>query len=102
MSPLRHQCHHPPLAQATSTVPDGRGRRTPQTLLLIDERDKLLIEAAYFFPGTSQREAARAGNRNGVPCVLKPMVMSRRRPRPRDMEALGMRLQCQQETCVSG
>ena len=50
MRPLRH-----PL------VPDGRdpGHRTPQTLLLIDERDKLLIAASRFFPGLSQREAAR-------------------------------------------
>jgi hypothetical protein len=42
------------------TVPvDGRGRRTPQTQLLIDERDKLLIEAAKFFPGAFDSEIAR-------------------------------------------
>jgi hypothetical protein len=38
---------------------DGRGHRTPQTQLLIDERDKLLIKAAQFFPGCSDREIAR-------------------------------------------
>ena len=43
----------PPLAL------DGRGRRTPATLLVLDERDKLLIEAAKFFPGASDREVAR-------------------------------------------
>jgi hypothetical protein len=48
MKPLRH-----PL------VPDGRGHRSPQTLLLIDERDGLLREAARFYPGASDREAAR-------------------------------------------
>lgn len=48
MKPLRH-----PL------VPDGRGHRSPQTLLLIDERDKLLIAASKFYPGASGREAAR-------------------------------------------
>ena len=37
----------------------------------------------------------RAGNRNGVLCVLKPMVMSRRHPRPKDMGALRMRRQQQ-------
>jgi hypothetical protein len=38
---------------------DGRGRRTPQTLLLIDERDALLVEIARrFYPGVSQRVAA--------------------------------------------
>jgi hypothetical protein len=37
---------------------DGRGRRTPQTLLLLDEREAYLIEAARHFPG-SDREAAR-------------------------------------------
>jgi hypothetical protein len=34
------------------------GQRSPQTLLLIDERDALLREAALFHPG-SQRETAR-------------------------------------------
>jgi hypothetical protein len=44
----------------THAVPvDGRGRRTPQTQLLIDERDKLLTEAARFFPGASDRQIAR-------------------------------------------
>jgi hypothetical protein len=37
----------------------GPGRRTPQTLLLIDERDALLREAARFYPGVSDREVAR-------------------------------------------
>ena len=36
-----------------------RGRRSPQTMFLINKRDKLLIEACRFFPGTSDREAAR-------------------------------------------
>lgn len=47
MKPLRH-----PLAP-------GPGHRTPQTLLLLDERDKLLIEATQFYPGLSDRETAR-------------------------------------------
>jgi hypothetical protein len=38
---------------------DGRGRRTPRTLLAIDERDRYLIEAARHFPGASDREVAR-------------------------------------------
>ena len=38
---------------------DGRGRRTPRALLMMDERDALLIEAARFFPGASDREIAR-------------------------------------------
>jgi hypothetical protein len=37
----------------------GRGRRSPQTLLLIDERDRYLREAARHFEGLSDREAAR-------------------------------------------
>jgi hypothetical protein len=38
----------------------GRGHRTPQTLLLIDERDALLrTAAARFCIGMSDREAAR-------------------------------------------
>jgi hypothetical protein len=36
-----------------------RGHRSPQTLLLIDERDAFLREAATFFPGLSDRETAR-------------------------------------------
>jgi hypothetical protein len=47
MKPLRH-----PL------VP-GPGHRTPQTMLLIDERDRYLREAAQFFPGCADREIAR-------------------------------------------
>lgn len=47
MKPIRH-----PLVS-------GPGHRTPQTQLLIDERDKLLTEAARFFPGASDREVAR-------------------------------------------
>ena len=48
MKPLRH-----------SVVPDGRGHRTPQTMMLLDERDALLIEAARrFFSGMSHRETA--------------------------------------------
>jgi hypothetical protein len=38
---------------------DGRGRRTPQTLLLLDERDGYLRQAATYFPGCSDRETAR-------------------------------------------
>jgi hypothetical protein len=37
----------------------GRGRRTPATLLALDERDRCLIEAACHFPGFSDREIAR-------------------------------------------
>ena len=47
MRPIRH-----PL------VP-GPGHRTPQTLLLIDERDRYLREAARFFRSPSDRETAR-------------------------------------------
>jgi hypothetical protein len=36
-----------------------RGHRSPQTLLVINERDKYLIAAARFFPGISDREIAR-------------------------------------------
>jgi hypothetical protein len=38
---------------------DGRGKRTPQTMLLLDERDMYLVEAARFFPACSDREIAR-------------------------------------------
>jgi hypothetical protein len=39
---------------------DGQSHsRTPQTQLLLDERTKLLIEAAKFYPGASEREVAR-------------------------------------------
>jgi hypothetical protein len=38
---------------------DGRGRRTPQTMLLLDERDQFLRAAAAHFPGLSHREIAR-------------------------------------------
>jgi hypothetical protein len=38
---------------------DGRGRRSIHTLLLIRARDVLLVEAAMFFPGASDREVAR-------------------------------------------
>ena len=44
---------------ADARAVDGRGRRTPQTLLLLDERTALLREAARFYPGLSQRETAR-------------------------------------------
>jgi hypothetical protein len=37
----------------------GRGCRTPQTRLLIEERNRLLVEAAQFFPDASDRETAR-------------------------------------------
>jgi hypothetical protein len=47
MRPLRH-----PLAS-------GAGHRTPQTMLLLDERDRYLREAARFFPYPSDREVAR-------------------------------------------
>jgi hypothetical protein len=48
------------ISDLTNAAPlDRRGRRLPETLAALDERDKLLIEAAVFFPGVSQREAAR-------------------------------------------
>ena len=37
----------------------GAGQRSPSTLLAIDERDALLVEAALHFSGLSQREQAR-------------------------------------------
>jgi hypothetical protein len=48
-----------PLAFADAVPVDGRGRRTNHTLLLIKARDALLIEAAKFYPGMSNREIAR-------------------------------------------
>ncbi|QIG97527.1 hypothetical protein [Bradyrhizobium sp. 6(2017)] len=48
MKPNRH-----PLAS-------GPGHRTPQTRLLLDERDALLVEAAArFYPGLYDRDVAR-------------------------------------------
>jgi hypothetical protein len=45
----------------THAVPlDGRGHRSSETLLRIDERNALLVEIAdRFYPGLSDREAAR-------------------------------------------
>ncbi|SIN97223.1 hypothetical protein SAMN05443247_01096 [Bradyrhizobium erythrophlei] len=40
-------------------LPIGAGHRTPQTMLLLDERDRYLREAARFFPGCTDREIAR-------------------------------------------
>jgi hypothetical protein len=37
----------------------GRGKRTPATLLTLDEPDRFLIEAARHFPGASDRDIAR-------------------------------------------
>ena len=37
----------------------GPGHRTRQTELLISERDNLLVEAARFYPGLSDREIAK-------------------------------------------
>ena len=45
--------------QLFASVPDNRGKRTPRTLLAIDERDRYLIEAARHFSGASDREIAR-------------------------------------------
>ena len=46
-------------AEPFETGCDRRGRRTPQTLLLIDERDRYLIEAARLHcVGMSDRQAA--------------------------------------------
>ena len=38
---------------------DGRGRRTPRLLRQLNERDALIRQAARFYPGVSDREAAR-------------------------------------------
>ncbi|WP_338833548.1 hypothetical protein [Bradyrhizobium septentrionale] len=48
-------------SELTHTTPvDHRGHgRTPAVRLVLDERAKLLIEAARFFPGLSNRETAR-------------------------------------------
>ena len=40
-------------------VADGRGQRTPATVLRLVMRDHLLREAAKFYSGVSDREAAR-------------------------------------------
>jgi hypothetical protein len=46
--------------ELTHAVPiDGRGHRTRQTELAISERDKLLVEAARFYPDMSDRAVAR-------------------------------------------
>jgi hypothetical protein len=37
----------------------GVGQRSPSTLLMIDERDALLRDAAAHYPGLSDREVAR-------------------------------------------
>jgi hypothetical protein len=47
------------LRLADATAVDARGRRTPSTMLQLDERDHFLREAARFFPFFSQREVAR-------------------------------------------
>jgi len=48
-APLRHP-----------VVVDGRGQRSPRTVLMLTVRDYLLCEACRrHFPGLSQREAAR-------------------------------------------
>ncbi|MFZ0853163.1 MAG: hypothetical protein WAO08_28685 [Hyphomicrobiaceae bacterium] len=39
--------------------PDNRGKRTPQTLQAIAERNALLVEAACHFQGLSAREVGR-------------------------------------------
>ena len=40
-------------------VLDGRGHRSNETLLRLDERDRYLVEAARFYPGLSDREVAK-------------------------------------------
>ena len=37
----------------------GPGHRTPRTMLLLDERNKYLVEASRFFHNPSDREVAR-------------------------------------------
>jgi hypothetical protein len=49
--------HRPSLF--SDVVPAGPGHRTPQTMLLINERDRYLREAAIFFPACRDREIAR-------------------------------------------
>jgi len=52
MRPIRH-------ASLAETAPlDGRGRRSPQTLLAIEERDALLREARARFCGNMSANAA--------------------------------------------
>jgi hypothetical protein len=54
----RHQCPTPPAIAFAAPV-DGRGRRSNETLLRLDELDKLLVEiACRFYPGVSHRETA--------------------------------------------
>jgi hypothetical protein len=49
-----------PSAFADAQPLDRRGKRSPATLLVIDERDRYLRFAArHFFTGVSDREAAR-------------------------------------------
>jgi hypothetical protein len=53
MKPLRSS------AFADAMPLDGRGRRSPATMLAIDERDHFLRAAAAHFPACSDREVAR-------------------------------------------
>ena len=50
---------HRPSVFADAVPVDGRGHRSWNTKLLIDERDRYLIEAAKFYPGCRDREVAR-------------------------------------------
>jgi hypothetical protein len=50
---------HRPSAFAGAVPIDGRGRRSNETLLRLDERNKMLIEIAHrFYGGLSHLEAA--------------------------------------------
>jgi hypothetical protein len=50
---------HRASAFADAAPLDGKGRRSNETLLRIDERDRYLIEAAKYYPGLSHHEIAR-------------------------------------------
>ncbi len=60
MSRRRRGSRHEATSRIHDAAPlDGRGHRSRQTELLISERDKLLVEAAKFYPGCGDREVAR-------------------------------------------
>jgi hypothetical protein len=56
---------------------DGRGKRSNETLLRIDERDVYLIEAAKFFPGAASDREVRAATAHRVAEILRGRMASR-------------------------
>ena len=72
----------PCLSHEGDTSLDGRGRRTPATLLALDERDRYLVEASKHFPGLSQRERFEAPDMNSRDERYTTRAFTTHRPRP--------------------